>query len=122
MGESFLWGLLAGSSLVLGGLLTFWLPIGRRALGLIMAFGAGVLISAVAFELVHEAFETTAGDGGVGLGLFLGSCVFFAGDSLIDHLAAATASTRAASKLPALRWPSCSGSFSTGFPSRSSSG
>lgn len=86
MGESFLWGLLAGSSLVLGGLLAFWLPIGRRALGLIMAFGAGVLISAVAFELVHEAFETTAGDGGVGLGLFLGSCVFFAGDSLIDHL------------------------------------
>jgi ZIP family zinc transporter len=67
-------------------LLTFWLPIGRRALGLIMAFGAGVLISAVAFELVHEAFTTSAGDGGVGLGLFLGSCVFLAGDQLIDHL------------------------------------
>jgi len=86
MGESFLWGLLAGSSLVVGALLTFGLPIGRRALGLIMAFGAGVLISAVAFELVHEAFQTSAGDGGVGLGLFLGSCVFFAGDSLIDRL------------------------------------
>lgn len=86
MAESFFWGLLAGSSLVLGGLLAFWLPIERRVLGLIMAFGAGVLISAVAFELVHEAFETTAGEGGVGLGLFLGSCVFFAGDSLIDRL------------------------------------
>jgi ZIP family zinc transporter len=86
MGASFFWGLLAGASLVLGGFLAFWLPIGRRTLGLIMAFGAGVLISAVAFELVHEAFETTAGDGGVGLGLFLGSLVFFAGDSLIDHL------------------------------------
>ena len=86
MGESFFWGLLAGSSLVLGGLLALWLPIGRRALGLIMAFGAGVLISAVAFELVHEAFTTSAGDGGVGLGLFLGSTVFFAGDSLIGRL------------------------------------
>jgi ZIP family zinc transporter len=86
MAESFFWGILAGSSLVLGGLLTFWLSIGRRTLGLIMAFGAGVLISAVAFELVHEAFETTAGEGGVGLGLFLGSVVFFAGDSLIDRL------------------------------------
>jgi ZIP family zinc transporter len=86
MGESFFWGLLAGSSLVIGGLLTFLLPIGRRTLGLIMAFGAGVLISAVAFELVHEAFETTAGEGGVGLGLFLGSIAFFAGDSLIDRL------------------------------------
>jgi zinc transporter, ZIP family len=86
MAESFFWGLLAGGSLVLGGLLAFWLPIGRRALGLIMAFGAGVLISAVAFELVQEAFETTAGDGGVALGLLLGSVVFFAGDSLIDRL------------------------------------
>jgi len=85
MGESFFWGLLAGSSLVIGGLLALWLPIGRRALGLIMAFGAGVLISAVAFELVHEAFETTAGDGGVGLGLFLGSFVFFVGDWLIGR-------------------------------------
>jgi ZIP family zinc transporter len=86
MGQAFLWGLLAGSSLVLGGLLSLWLPIERRALGLIMAFGAGVLISAVAFELVHEAFQTTEGEGGVGLGLFLGSCVFVAGDALIDHL------------------------------------
>src|SRR5262249_26502702 len=86
MGGPVFWGVLAGSSLGLGGLLAYWLPIGRRSLGLIMAFGAGVLISAVAFELVHEAFETTAGEGGVGLGLFLGSCVFFAGDSLIDHL------------------------------------
>src|SRR5262249_61906477 len=85
MGESFFWGLLAGSSLVLGGLLAYWLPIGRRALGLIMAFGAGVLISAVAFELVHEAFETTAGEGGVGRGLFLGSGVFLVGGSLDAH-------------------------------------
>ena len=89
MGASFLWGLLAGSSLVLGGLLTYWLHIGPRVLGLIMAFGAGVLISAVAFELVHEAFTTTAGDGGVGLGLFLGSCVFLSGDALIDRLGGA---------------------------------
>lgn len=89
MGESFFWGLLAGSSLILGGVLALSLPIGRRALGLIMAFGAGVLISAVAFELVDEAFHKTAGDGGIGLGLLLGSLVFFAGDSLIDRLGGA---------------------------------
>jgi ZIP family zinc transporter len=86
MGQSFFWGALAGSSLVLGGLLAFSLPIRRRALGLIMAFGAGVLISAVAFELVEEAFVTSAGTGGVALGLFLGSGVFFAGDAIIDRL------------------------------------
>ena len=43
-----------------GGFLTIFLPIRERLLCLIMAFGAGVLISAVAYELVTEAFETSA--------------------------------------------------------------
>ena len=86
MAESFAWGILAGSSLVLGGIIALRLPISRRLLGLIMAFGAGVLISAVSFELVQEAFETSAGSGGVALGLFAGSLVFFLGDALIDRL------------------------------------
>jgi zinc transporter, ZIP family len=70
---------------VLGGLLALHRPIGRRPLGLVMAFGAGVLISAVAFELVEEAFETSSGDG-VALGLLTGSLVFFVGDTLIDRV------------------------------------
>jgi ZIP family zinc transporter len=86
MAESFAWGILASSSLVLGGIAALLLPISQRLLGIIMAFGAGVLISAVAFELVQEASETSAGDGGVALGLFAGSVVFFLGDTLIDRL------------------------------------
>jgi zinc transporter, ZIP family len=89
MAESFAWGILAGSSLVLGGIVALLFPIGRRLLGVIMAFGAGVLISAVAFELVHEAFETSAGDGGVALGLFAGAGVFFLGDTVIDRMGGA---------------------------------
>ena len=61
MGAALGWGLFAGSSLILGGVLALVLPIRERVLGLIMAFGAGVLISAVAYELVAEAFETAAG-------------------------------------------------------------
>ncbi len=86
MGEAFLWGLVAGSSLIVGGAIARRLPISRRLLGLIMAFGAGVLISAVAFELVHEASETSAGEGGVALGLLAGSTVFFLGELAIDRL------------------------------------
>ena len=86
MGEAFLWGLVAGLSLVIGGVIARRAPISRRLLGLIMAFGAGVLISAVAYELVHEAFETSAGDGGIGIGLLAGSAVFFVGELLIDRL------------------------------------
>jgi ZIP family zinc transporter len=84
--EAFGWGTLAASSLVLGGILALWLPIGKRLLGLIMAFGAGVLISAVAFELVEDAAETSAGSGGVALGLLAGCAVFYTGDALIDRL------------------------------------
>ena len=86
MTEAFLWGLVAGSSLLLGGLIALAFDISMRVLGLVMAFGAGVLISAVAYELVGEAFETSAGSGGVALGLFAGAAVFFAGDALIDRL------------------------------------
>jgi ZIP family zinc transporter len=86
MGEAFFWGLVAGASLVVGGAIARRLSISRRLLGLIMAFGAGVLISAVAYELVHEAFETSAGDGGIALGLLAGSVVFFLGELLIDRL------------------------------------
>src|SRR5512143_793301 len=85
MGQSFAWGIVASSSLLLGGVLAIWLPMGRRTLGLVMAFGAGVLISAVSFELVQEAFETSSWKGGAALGLFLGSLVFFTGDWLIDR-------------------------------------
>jgi zinc transporter, ZIP family len=84
--ESFAWGIIASSSLVVGGVVALLLPINRRLLGLIMAFGAGVLVSAVAFELVQEGFETSAGEGGIALGLLAGSVVFFAGDALIDRL------------------------------------
>ena len=85
MGEAFFWGALAASSLVAGGLLTFVLPMSKRLLGLVMAFGAGVLLSAVAYELVEEAFATSHGNTEVALGLAAGSLVFFAGDEWIDR-------------------------------------
>jgi zinc transporter, ZIP family len=58
VGEAFAWGFIAASSLLLGGLLALRSPIGLRPLGLIMAFGAGFLISAVSYELVQDAFGT----------------------------------------------------------------
>lgn len=86
MGAALGWGLFAGSSLILGGVIALVLPIRERLLGLIMAFGAGVLISAVAFELVAEAFETAAGTGSVALGLSAGAFTFFVGDLLVDRM------------------------------------
>jgi ZIP family zinc transporter len=86
MAAAFGWGLLAGSSLVIGALIAFLIRIPLRVVGLIMGFGGGVLISAVAFDLLEEASQKSVGHGWLALGLFSGCLVFFGGDLLIDHL------------------------------------
>jgi|SRR5215211_1852027 len=83
MVESFAWGFIAGSSLLLGGFLALRRQIGLRLLGLIMAFGSGVLISAVAYELVEDAFGAEGRGGAVGLGLLAGALTFYLGDLAI---------------------------------------
>ena len=86
MASAFLWGLLAASSLVLGGLLASWVPLRKRTLGVILAFGAGVLLSATAYELVFEAVRLAKGSGFPALGFFGGAATFFVADQLIDRL------------------------------------
>src|SRR4051812_20212319 len=49
-----------------------------------MAFGSGVLVSALAFELTDEAFHR-GGTDAVALGLAAGALAFFAGDWVVDH-------------------------------------
>jgi len=83
------WGLLAASSLVLGAVIALRFRISLRTIGLIMAFGAGVLISAVAFDLVEEAVDTETGHWAVLTGIFAGCGVFFGGDWLIDRMGGA---------------------------------
>jgi len=85
MGEAFLWGTFAASSLVIGAALAILFRIGLRTIGLVMGFGAGVLISAVAFDLVEEAAGQTSGNGALLTGIFAGCGVFFFGDVLIDR-------------------------------------
>ena len=89
MGEAFVWGLLASTSLVIGALFAFWFHISLRSIGLIMGFGAGVLISAVSFDLIEEAAQTSLGSGWVVAGVFAGCLVVFGGDQLIDRLGGA---------------------------------
>jgi ZIP family zinc transporter len=85
IGEAALWGLAAGSSLVIGAAIAFVLRPGHRAVGLMMAFGSGALISAIAYELVGDAFEAASGSGWVGAGLAVGALAFFAGSWEIER-------------------------------------
>jgi ZIP family zinc transporter len=83
--SAFAWGALAASSLVVGALLALAFSPSKRLIGLVMAFGAGVLISAVAFDLIDEAAGLAPGHGSIGWGLFAGCGVFFLGDVLIGR-------------------------------------
>ena len=85
MAEAFAWGTLAACSLVIGAVLALVFRISLRMIGLIMAFGGGVLISAVSFDLVEEASRKSSGSGWVIAGIFAGCFVFFGGDWLIDR-------------------------------------
>jgi ZIP family zinc transporter len=78
------WGLVGGLALVLGALLGVVRTVPGRVIGLVMAFGAGVLISALAFELTDEAFRASGG-ADVVLGLLGGALTFYVGDLILDQ-------------------------------------
>ncbi len=51
------WGLLAGSALLVGAAVGYLARVPQRLIAAVMAFGGGVLISALAFELMDEAYR-----------------------------------------------------------------
>lgn len=81
--EAAAWGLLAGSSLLIGAAIGITRRIPEQGLGLVMGFGAGALISAISFELTSEAFALGGADA-VSLGLAAGALAFYFGDKAID--------------------------------------
>jgi zinc transporter, ZIP family len=71
------WGLVAGCALVVGALVAWFVPVPRPVVASIMAFGAGVLISALAFDLVDEA-ERTGGLTATVIGFLAGAVAYVA--------------------------------------------
>jgi ZIP family zinc transporter len=78
-----LWGLLSGGTLVVGAAIAWWVKVPRLIIAGVMAFGAGVLISALAFDLVDEA-ETTGGLGAALGGLALGAAAYVAANLVLN--------------------------------------
>jgi zinc transporter, ZIP family len=82
MAEAVGWGALAASSLVIGAMLAFVRRWPQMQIGLILAFGAGALISAVSFELVQEGIDVGGGEW-TALGLGLGAIVYYLADGAV---------------------------------------
>ena len=79
-----MWGGLAAMSLLLGAALAFRFTLSNRLIGAVMGFGAGTLISSIAYELVPESQARGTGLLTV-LAFATGAVVFFAADWAIDH-------------------------------------
>jgi ZIP family zinc transporter len=76
-----IWGLVSGSALLIGAAFGYLARVPQRIIAFVMAFGSGVLISALSFDLMEEAYErggfysTAAG--------FLGGAILF---SLVNYI------------------------------------
>lgn len=77
-----LWGTLAGGALVLGCAIAWKWKIPSNVVAIVMAFGAGVLISALAFELVEEA-EAAGGLWPTVAGFLAGAVVYVGANELL---------------------------------------
>jgi ZIP family zinc transporter len=75
--EAAFWGFVGGFALVLGAGIALVFQVPGRVVGAVMAFGAGVLISAASFDLTGEAFRTGGSDAAAS-GLAAGALTFFA--------------------------------------------
>ncbi len=82
-----LWGLIAGSALVLGALVGFHFKVSARIIAGIMAFGGGVLISALSFDLMDEAYKRGGFDS-TALGFLAGATIYTVANWLLSRAGA----------------------------------
>jgi ZIP family zinc transporter len=95
--RALLYGLLAGGALLLGAVIGIYSKPGRRVVALIMAFGAGVLLCALTFDLMEEAYRRGGFDS-VTAGFLAGALLYVLGDWYVNghggHLRKYTLSKR----------------------------
>jgi ZIP family zinc transporter len=82
--EAGFWGLVAGSALVIGAAIAWTWTIPKTVTAAVMAFGAGVLISTLAFDLVEEA-ESTGGMAPTALGLLGGAVAYIVANIAVNR-------------------------------------
>lgn len=82
--QAIFWGAFTGAALILGALMGYFLKLNQRAVGGIMAFGSGALISALSFGLIGEAY----GKGGLlitGMGFVAGAVIYSIANLIVSN-------------------------------------
>ena len=80
--QALAWGALAASSLLIGAVIGFVRPWPDVLIGVVLAFGAGALISAVSFDLAEEGIDVGGGEW-LAFGLAVGALTYFAADRVV---------------------------------------
>jgi zinc transporter, ZIP family len=101
------WGMVAGSALVLGALAGYFLSLPKRLTAAIMAYGSGVLISALAFDLMDKAYHRGGFDSSA-IGFVSGAAVYTGANWLLSRHGA-KARKRSGAKQPSEQQDSGSG-------------
>jgi len=78
-----LWGLLSGSALIIGAIVGYFSRIPQRLIAGIMAFGSGVLISALSFDLMDEAYKAGGFDS-TSIGFIGGALIYTIANILVS--------------------------------------
>src|SRR5512143_2295467 len=81
------WGFVAGSALLIGAAIGFYTRLPGRLVAAVMAFGSGVLISALSFELMDEAYQR-GGFLSAGIGFLAGAAVYTVANWLLARYGA----------------------------------
>lgn len=81
------WGFVAGSALLLGAGLGYYVRVKQKVIAWVMAFGGGVLISAVAFDLMDEAFKRGGFDS-TAIGFLAGAAVYTIANYILSRFGA----------------------------------
>lgn len=81
------WGLFSGSALLLGALAGYFSKVSQRNIAMVMAFGSGVLLCTLAFELMESAYHK-GGLWPVSLGFLTGAFVYTAANQVLNHFGA----------------------------------
>jgi zinc transporter, ZIP family len=89
-------GLLAGGALLAGAIVAWFVRVPTRIVAGVMAFGAGVLISALAFDLVLEA-QAEGGFWPTVSGFAVGAVVYVTANQLLDRFGQRSARGRGGS-------------------------
>ena len=77
------WGLVSGSELLIGAFFGYFQKVSSKVIVVIMAFGSGVLISALAFELMDEAYQN-GGFVAAAVGFLAGALIYTTANYLLN--------------------------------------